>query len=161
MPNGKNLFITTSIKRWEANGSRSPNLGYWRTGARPVQGHQAGRGLEHIMYTERQGELGLFSLMKRGQMGDITAFYSYPIRGYREDEARLFSGLYGNRMRGTGHKLEHGKFHLNTWKNKLPWGWSNTETVFLERWRDLHLRRCSSLKWTQSRATGFLSRTLD
>lgn len=43
--------------------------------------------------------------------GDLTAFYSYPIRGYIEDEAKLSSGLYGNRIGSKRHKLEHGKFH--------------------------------------------------
>lgn len=87
-----------------------------------MQGHQAGRGLERIMYTERWRELGLFSLKKRRQMGDLPAFCSYSedTEILREDEARLFSGLYGNRIRGTGHKLEHREFHLDIWKNKLP-----------------------------------------
>lgn len=122
MPKGKNLFITTSIKRWEANGGCSSSQGYWGTGERPVPGHRAGWGLEHTMNTERWRKLSLVSLKKRRQIGDMTAFYSSMIRGYREDEARLLSGSYGYRMRGTGHKLEHGKFHLGTWKNQLPWG---------------------------------------
>lgn len=62
-------------------------LSWWRAGAHDVH---------------REAE-------RAGQIGDLTAFCSYPMRGYREDEARLFSGSYGNRMRGAGHKLQHGK----------------------------------------------------
>lgn len=68
-----------------------------------MPGHRAGRGLEHTMNTERWRKLGLVSLKKRRQIGDMTAFYSSMIRGYREDEARLLSGSYGYGMRGTGH----------------------------------------------------------
>jgi len=65
MPKGKNLFTTTSVKRWEAKGDCNSSPGYWHTGARPVQGHWAGWGLEHMTYVERQRELGLLSLKKR------------------------------------------------------------------------------------------------
>jgi len=33
------------------------------------------------------------------------------------DEARLFLAVLSNRTRGSGHKLEHGKFHQNMRKN--------------------------------------------
>ena len=32
------------------------------------------------------------------------------------DEARLFLGVYGNRSRSNGLKLEHGKLHTNVQK---------------------------------------------
>ena len=33
------------------------------------------------------------------------------------DRIRLFSVVHSNRTRGTGHKMEHEKFHTNTRKN--------------------------------------------
>lgn len=35
------------------------------------------------------------------------------------DEARLFLAVLSNRTRGSGHKLEHGKFHTKVRKNFL------------------------------------------
>lgn len=74
--------------------------------------------MEHTC-KERWREPGLISL-KRRQRGDLNAFYRYAVKGYKGDEASLFSGVYGNSMRGTGHKVEHSKFQFDARKEFLP-----------------------------------------
>jgi len=49
--------------------------------------------------------------------------------GWNEEErARLFPVVPSDRTRGNGHKLKNMKFHLNTVKDFLLLGWSNTGT---------------------------------
>lgn len=75
------------------------------------------RGLEQLSYEERLTDMWLFSLENRRLRGDLINAYQYLKGGWQEDGSRLFSVVPSDRTRGSRHKLEHGKFHLNIRKN--------------------------------------------
>jgi len=71
------------------------------------------RGLEHLFCEERLRELGLFSLEKRKLRGDLTAAFQYMREAYKRDAEELFTRACSDRMRGSGFKLQEGRFRLD------------------------------------------------
>lgn len=75
------------------------------------------RGLEHLSYEERPGELSLFNLEKRQPGGGLIHVCKHLKGGIHGDVPRLFLVAQNNRTRGNGKKLLYRKFHLNIRKN--------------------------------------------
>jgi len=69
------------------------------------------RGLDHLSYKERLGELGLVSLERRRLRGDLRAAAS-AWRGCERAEEGLVTRAWGDRTRGDGFKLKERRFRL-------------------------------------------------
>jgi len=75
------------------------------------------RGLEHLCCEERLRELGIFSLEKRGQQGDLRAAFQYLKGAYKKDGENVFSRACCDSTGGNGFKLREGRFRLDIRKN--------------------------------------------
>jgi len=64
------------------------------------------RGLQHLSYEERLGELGLLSLEKRRFQGDLIAAFHYLKGTYKKAGEGLFMRQHSDRTRGRSLKLE-------------------------------------------------------
>lgn len=74
------------------------------------------RGVGHLSFENRLGELDLFSLGKRRFWGDLIAASRYPKGSYRNEGDRLFNRICGDRTRGNGCKLKKGRLRLDVMK---------------------------------------------
>ena len=81
------------------------------------------KGLKHLSCEERLRELGLLSLEKRSPQEDIISVHEYQKVGCNENKARLLSVASSARTRGSGHKMEHRRFPLNTRKHFCAVHW--------------------------------------
>lgn len=66
--------------------------------------------------------MGLFSLEKRSLRGDHINAYKFLMGGVKWLGTGCFSVVPSNRTRRSGHKLKHGKFHMNMRKSFLTLG---------------------------------------
>ena len=64
------------------------------------------RGLEHLLFKDRHGELDLFSLEKRRLWGDL-------IGAYKQEGSQLFERVDISRKRGSDFKLKEGRLRLD------------------------------------------------
>ena len=69
------------------------------------------RGLEHLPYKDRLREL--FSLEKKRLQKDLIAAFQYLKGEYRKAGEGLLRWAGRNRTRGSGFKLEEGRFRLD------------------------------------------------
>lgn len=67
------------------------------------------RELEHLFYTDRLREQGMFNLKRRGLWGDFVAAFQYLQGAYEQEGHQLFTVGYSDRRRGSSFKLKEGE----------------------------------------------------
>jgi len=70
------------------------------------------RGMVHLSYEERLGELGLFSVEK-SRLQELIAASQYLKEAYKKDGDKLFSRVCCGRTRANCFKLKEGRFRLD------------------------------------------------
>ncbi|KAJ7407471.1 hypothetical protein WISP_126213 [Willisornis vidua] len=71
------------------------------------------KGLERKLCEEQLRALGPFNLEKRRLRGNLTAAYSFLVRGRGGAGTDLFTVVTSNRTRGNGLKLHQQRFRLD------------------------------------------------
>jgi len=112
------------------------------------------RGLEHLCYEERLGELGLFSLEKRRLRGDLIVAFQYLKGAYKKDGDKLFSRACCNGTRGNGFKLKEGRFRLDIMKQSFT-------LRVVKHWLPREVGDAPSLETFQARLNGALSNLIE
>lgn len=95
----------------------------------------------------RGSELGLFGLRKRRHRRVLSICLNTWWKGVEVTEPDPL--CCADRTEGSGHKVGHGKLHLNIRKSLLLWGCSNTGGGCPKRLRTPHLWMYSELKRRQ------------
>lgn len=119
-----------------------------------AEGQEDEQGCRKYTVQREAGRPGVFHSWEQKAKGNIAAVFNYLTQRYRENRGQaLLKGTQRYRERGTGSKLERGKFWLDIWKKMFTIivvkHWKRSP----ERLRDLHLWWYSELNQTRPSAS--------